>query len=118
MSDILNQLRERAAKQPRRIVYPEAADPRVLRAVSRIVEMRMAKPILVGSPSEVEKKAGDLGIKLSHIEIIDPGNRKLAEQYAQLLLPDWKSRGVTELEARGVDALQRLPRTVSDALCG
>ncbi len=104
MSDILNQLRERAAKQPRRIVYPEAADPRVLRAVSRIVEIRMAKPILVGSPSEVEKKAGDLGIKLSHIEIIDPGNRKLAEQYAQLLLPDWKSRGVTELEAR--DRLQ------------
>jgi phosphate acetyltransferase len=100
MSDILNQLRERAAKQPRRIVYPEADDPRVLRAVSRIVEMRMAKPVLVGSPSDVEKKAGDLGMKLSHIEIIDPGNKKLAEQYAQLLLPDWKSRGVTEMEAR------------------
>ena len=74
MSDILSQLRERAAKQPRRIVYPEAADPRVLRAASRMVEMRMAKPVLVGSPSEVEKIAGDLGIKLSHIEIIDPGN--------------------------------------------
>jgi len=104
MSEILNQLRERAAKQPRRIVYPEASDPRVLRAVSRMVEMRMARPILVGSLSEVEKKAGDLGIKLSHIEIIDPANRKLAEQYAQLLLPDWKSRGVTELEAK--DRLQ------------
>jgi len=104
MSDLINQLRERAAKQPRRIVYPEASDPRVLRAVSRMVEMRMARPILVGSPSEVEKKAGDLGIKLSHIEIIDPANRKLAEQYAQLLLPDWKSRGVTEVEAR--DRLQ------------
>jgi len=104
MSDILTHLRERAAKQPRRIVYPEAADPRVLRAASRMVEMRMAKPVLVGSPSEVEKIAGDLGIKLSHIEIIDPGNRKLAEQYTQLLLPEWKSRGVTEVEAR--DRLQ------------
>jgi phosphate acetyltransferase len=104
MSDLINQLRERAAKQPRRIVYPEGADPRVLRAASRMVEMRMAKPVLVGSPSEVEKIAGDLGIKLSHIEIIDPGNRKLAEKYTQLLLPEWKSRGITEVEAR--DRLQ------------
>ena len=97
--EILHQLRERASKQAKRIVYPEAADPRVLRAVARMVELRMAKPILVGSPILVEKKAKDLGINCSGIEIVDPGIPALAERYTKLLLPDWKARGVTEVEA-------------------
>jgi phosphate acetyltransferase len=99
MPDILHQLRERAAKQPRRIVYPEATDARVLQAVTRIVEMRMAKPILVGSPAAAEKKSRDLGIKLSHVEIIEPGNRSLTDRYVPLLMSEWKSRGITEVEA-------------------
>ncbi|HYR42112.1 MAG TPA: phosphate acetyltransferase [Terriglobia bacterium] len=97
---ILQQLRERAAKQPRRIVYPESDDPRVLRAVARIVEMRMARPVLVGSPAEVEKKSQDLGIRLSQVEIVNPRSEALVNRYAQLLLPEWKSRGITELEAQ------------------
>src|SRR3989442_410413 len=62
--------------------------------------MRMARPILVGSPSTVEKKAQDLGIKLPHVEIVSPEGQGLAERYAQLLLPEWKSHGITELEAQ------------------
>jgi len=104
MPDILRELRQRSAKQPKRIVYPEAADPRVLRAVMQIVEMRMAKPILVGSAPAVEKKAQELGIKLSHIEVIDSGNPALGDRYARWLLPEWKSRGTTEMEA--VERLQ------------
>ena len=100
MADIVQQLRERAAKAPKRIVYPEAADPRVLRAAARIVETRMAKPVLVGSPQAVESKAQELGVKLSQIEIVDPKTMKLVDKYTGLLLPDWKSRGITEVEAQ------------------
>jgi phosphate acetyltransferase len=100
MADIVHQLRERAANAPKRIVYPEAADPRVLRAAARIIETRMAKPVLVGSPQAVESKAQELGVKLSQIEIVDPKTLKLADKYAHLLLPDWKSRGITEVEAQ------------------
>src|SRR6266498_3039282 len=98
MPDLVTQLRERAAKDPRRIVFAEATDPRILRAVARMVEIRMAKPILVGVPQAVESKARELGAKLSGIEIVDPGTRGLSERYLRLLLPDWKSRGVTEIE--------------------
>ena len=100
MSDFVTQLRERAQKAPKRIVYPEATDARVLRAAVRLVESRMAKPVLVGSPQAVELKAQELGIKLSHIEIIDPKTPKLVDRYVRLLLPEWKSRGITEMEAR------------------
>src|SRR5437660_1777179 len=60
----------------------------------------MARPILVGPPAAVEKKAQDLGIKLSHVEIVNPEGTGLTERYARWLLPEWKSRGVTELEAQ------------------
>src|SRR5262245_61254406 len=99
MLDVLMQLRERVANARKRIVYPEATDARVLRATTRIVESRMAKPILVGAPQAVESKAQELGIKLSHIEIVDPKSSNLVDRYVGLLLPEWKSRGITELEA-------------------
>ena len=50
MSDLLTQLRARAARNPKRIVYPEAADPRIIRASERMVKMRLAKLLLVGIP--------------------------------------------------------------------
>src|SRR2546422_7762971 len=48
---------------------------------------------LVGSPSAIEKKSQELGIKLPHIEVVDPGNPSLRDRYSRLLLPEWKSRG-------------------------
>src|SRR5262245_43312126 len=99
MSDFVTQLRERAARTPKTIVFPEAADARVLRAAAYLVEKRMARPILVGAPQLVEAKAKELGCSLAHIEIVDPKTLNLVDRYVRLLLPDWKSRGITEMEA-------------------
>src|SRR5690349_3348137 len=99
MSDLVTQLRQRAAKSTKRVVFPEATDPRVLRAAAHLVTLRMAKPILVGSPEAVESKAKEFGSSVAHIEIVDPKTAKLVDRYVQLLLPDWKSRGITEMEA-------------------
>ena len=81
-------------------MYPEATDARVLRAAAKIISMRMARPILVGPPDQVEKKAREIGVSLSHIEVVDPRTKTLIGRYAKLLLPDWKSRGVTEVESQ------------------
>src|SRR5262249_1099458 len=100
MSDLIQDLRDRATKNPKRIVYPEATDPRVLRAVSKMVSARMVRPVLVGPPDQIEKKAQDIGVQLSSVEIIDPRSQPLANRYAGALLSNWKSRGITEIEAR------------------
>ncbi len=99
MPELISQLRERAARDPKRIVYPEAMDPRVLQSAARMVELRLAKPILVGAPAQVENKARELGVNLSQVEVVDPHAQALSERYARILLPEWKSRGVTEVEA-------------------
>ena len=99
MSDLVTDLRQRAAKAPKRIVYPEATDARVLRAAAHLVAGRMAKPVLVGSPQAVESRARELGLQLSHVEVVDPKTLTLVDRYVRLLLPEWRSRGITELEA-------------------
>jgi phosphate acetyltransferase len=97
-ADLLARFRERAAKNLRRIVYPEGTDRRILLAVRRIVDTKMARPMLVGSPDTITEAAQNAGVTLSGIEIIDPGKER-RERYAGLLLAEWKSRGVTEVEA-------------------
>lgn len=59
----------------------------------------MAKPILVGSLEAIEKAAKAAAVSLSGIEVADMGAES-QKQYAALLLPEWKSRGVTEVEAQ------------------
>ena len=100
MPDLIHQLRERAAKHPKKIVYPEATDARVLRAAARMVAARMVRPVLVGAPDQVERKAQEIGLQLTQVEVIDPRSKQLVDRYAKLLHATWKSRGVTEVEAQ------------------
>ena len=100
MSDLITDLRLRAAKVAKRIVYPESMDRRVLRAAEMMVQLRLAKPVLVGSPQAVEQRANELGIRTSQFEILDPTVPMIIDRYLKILLPDWRSRGITEVEAR------------------
>src|SRR5216684_2118851 len=54
-----------AAKEgPRRIVYAEGEEERVLRAVQVVVDEGLAKPILVGRPAVVERRLSQFGLRL------------------------------------------------------
>jgi len=98
-SSLLDQLRERAARTSRRIVYPESQDPRILRAARTIADTKMAVPLLVGGPDKIAASAQSLNISLSGIEIVDIESRNI-DRYASILLPGWRSKGITEMEAR------------------
>ena len=54
-----------AAKQaPKRIVYAEGEDERVLRAVQVVVDEGLAQPILVGRPAVLERRIERFGLRL------------------------------------------------------
>ena len=46
----------RAKESPKRIVYTEGEDERILRAVQIVVDEGLAKPILIGRPAIVERR--------------------------------------------------------------
>jgi phosphate acetyltransferase len=94
--DLLARLRERAERNPKRIVYPEGTDARILLAAGQIAAQKIARPVLIGATDSIVNSAKNAGVSLSNIEIVD--SRERTERYAALLLPEWKARGVTEVE--------------------
>ncbi len=64
-----------AKKDPRRIVYAEGEDERVLRAVQVIVDEKLAYPILVGRPAVLERRVERFGLRLKpnvDFQVINP----------------------------------------------
>ncbi|OJG50638.1 phosphotransacetylase [Enterococcus gallinarum] len=57
-----------------KIVFPEATDPRILGAASRLRSEELVEPVLIGNPAEIEKAAEARGINIANFEILDPEN--------------------------------------------
>ena len=92
-----------AKKSPRRIVYAEGEDERVLRAVRVVVDEGLAKPILVGRPAVLESRIERFGLRLKagvDFEVInpeyDPRYRAYWTEYHRLS----QRKGVTETYAK------------------
>ena len=61
---------------PRRIVFTEGTDPRILEASARLLSGTFLTPVLVGNPEEVQKAAETTGFNIRGAEIIDPATFK------------------------------------------
>ena len=59
---------------PRKIVFTEGADPRILEASARLLSGTFLTPILVGNPEEIRQAAEDAGFNIRGAIIIDPEN--------------------------------------------
>ena len=63
---------QKLKRNPKRIVFPEGAEPRVLRAAARFVKLQLGAPVVLGRKEDIEKVALAEKISLDHIGIIDP----------------------------------------------
>ncbi|MEV6421324.1 phosphate acetyltransferase [Streptomyces sp. NPDC051662] len=83
-----HELLEQARAHRRRVVLPEGAEERVLRAADVLLRRDVCELTLLGDPDVIRKKAADLGIDLSTTQLIDPATSELrqsfAERYAEL----------------------------------
>jgi malate dehydrogenase (oxaloacetate-decarboxylating)(NADP+) len=64
-----------AKAAPRRIVYAEGEDERVLRATQIVVDERLARPILIGRPQVVEQRLERLGLRVrpgKEFDLVNP----------------------------------------------
>lgn len=96
----IESLRDRARRNPRRIVYPEATDVRIIRAASQLAQEKIAVPILLGLPSAVEEQAAKAGVSLRNVEVLNAADDRTLDRLAGVMFPEWRSRGVTEMETR------------------
>ncbi|HET8655771.1 MAG TPA: NADP-dependent malic enzyme [Longimicrobiaceae bacterium] len=97
MRDIIN----RARRHPKRIVFPEGENDRIIRAAARIVEEGLARPVLVGRPARIRQRAEALDSSLEGIAVVDPAaDEARKESYAQQFYRLRQRKGVTLAEAR------------------
>ena len=95
----IDQIKERAKKEIKTIVLPEATDIRILEASQIVKEQGYAKVILVGDEEKVRQLAKEKNINLEGTKIIDPVKSDKTEKYANTLYELRKQKGMTEEQA-------------------
>lgn len=73
-------------KNPRKIVYTEGKDPRILESAARLKADGFLTPILVGNVAEVEAAAEKGGFDIAGLEIIDPENYEGFDEMVQTMV--------------------------------
>ncbi|MCR5119998.1 MAG: phosphate acetyltransferase [Lachnospiraceae bacterium] len=63
---------DKLKKDPKRIVFTEGEDPRILEAASRLLASNFLKPILLGNEKEVAEAAEEAGYNIRGAQVIDP----------------------------------------------
>ncbi|MFC3394499.1 NADP-dependent oxaloacetate-decarboxylating malate dehydrogenase [Brenneria rubrifaciens] len=92
-----------ARQQPKRVVFAEGEDARVLHATQELVTLGLAFPILIGRPSVIEMRLQKLGLQLTigkDFEVVnnesDPRFKEYWSEYFNLM----KRRGVSQEQAQ------------------
>jgi malate dehydrogenase (oxaloacetate-decarboxylating)(NADP+) len=101
---IMRTVIKEAQRDPKRIVFPHAANPRLLRAVQQIVDEDIARPVLLGRPREIEQLCHDMSLDLlDRVEIVDPRHAQgQAQAYAERLYELRQRKGITSFAAQAL----------------
>ena len=79
----------RAHQNPRRVVFPEGEEPKILKAAQILVDEGIAQPILLGNEQAIRRMAEDRHLTLEGITIVDPAQCDRRDAYALYL---WQRR--------------------------
>lgn len=104
----LNQIIQRAKAKPKSIVLAEGDDPRILQAGVRAAEEGLARIYLLGEFESIRLRAGELGLNLGSIVVLDPNSSNKHEAYATSLYEIRQHKGMT---------LEKAREQVRDPLC-
>ena len=97
---IVRGLINRAQRAPKRIVFPEGEEPKIMRAASILVDDGIAHPILLGDRAKIERLAELHRIPLTDIVIEDPATSERREDYAHFMWQLRQRKGLSLDEAR------------------
>lgn len=104
--NFIEQIRARAKRKPKRIILPEAEEPRVLLAAVQLTAQKLLTPVLLGNPVAIQKTAHHLGVEVGHFELIVPERDPALEEYVALYRQLRQGKNISETQAT---ATMRLP---------
>jgi phosphate acetyltransferase len=79
----MGSLIEKLQRHPKRIVFPEGTEPRILQAARQFYSLRLGAPILLGDRTVIKAAAERLNVSLEGVRIINPAESEELENFAQ-----------------------------------
>jgi len=89
----------KAQSDPKRIVFPEGEEDRILRAAEVLADENIAHPILLGSRTVIRQRIEELGLELGDVQIINPSKSPRYQEYVDAYYSKRQRKGVTKHEA-------------------
>jgi len=89
----------KAQASPKRIVFAEGEEPKIIRAAAEIVEEGIGQPILLGRPERIRETIAELGLDLEP-HVVNPRDVDLRNKYLEILYELRQRHGVTRARAR------------------
>jgi malate dehydrogenase (oxaloacetate-decarboxylating)(NADP+) len=96
MHGVMRIMINKAQRSPKRVVFPEGEEIKILRAAHILADEKIAIPILIGRKAVIEQRIAEYGLNLQGVTIVEEAK----EQYIQELFQLRQRKGVTLSEAR------------------
>ena len=98
--EIMRMIIHKAQRNPKRVVFPEGDQDKILRAAQILVDEHIATPVLLGNEKAIRERAAELRLHLDgQVEIIDPPLSPHWNDYISEYLQLRHRKGVTMSEA-------------------
>jgi malate dehydrogenase (oxaloacetate-decarboxylating)(NADP+) len=89
----------KAQRQPKRIVFTEGEESKILRACQILLDEKIAFPILLGSEDKIRAQVEELHLHLEGAQIVDPAKFPRLDEYTEEFFSLRQRKGVTRTEA-------------------
>jgi malate dehydrogenase (oxaloacetate-decarboxylating)(NADP+) len=100
-SNFIRVIGSKARRNPKRVVFAEADNYKILRAAQIVKDEGIAYPILLGDRKKIEQIIAENNIRLSDVPIINPlEDEDKRNQYAELFYQKRQRKGMTLYEAK------------------
>jgi len=92
---LVDQIKAKARADLQTVVLPEGYDDRMIEASAQIVADKLANIVLLGDPIKLNVRAGELGVSLAGVNIIEPKKAENLDSYADELVVLRKKKGLS-----------------------
>ena len=97
----IDEIKNRAKKNIKKIVLPESDDDRTLKATSEVLKQKFAEIILIGNRSKILERAKELSLdNIEEAEIVDPNNSENYNEFVEQFYELRKHKGMTIEKAK------------------
>jgi malate dehydrogenase (oxaloacetate-decarboxylating)(NADP+) len=97
--EVMRGMINKARRQPKRIVFTEGEEGKILRACQILLDEKIARPILLGDEPTIRAKVEELHLHLEGVQIVDPRSFARLAEYTEEFYTLRQRKGITRTEA-------------------